>query len=114
MLGCDGITARDTPAVQTRVDLVKTGVHGFQPVQTLAELGGKTLVCLYHVAEQGISAGGRAVEDVKEGCARGLLLESDVRVPGDGVSALLEELGACTVICAAEYQVDFGEAFGRA
>jgi len=35
-------------------------------------------------------------------------------VPGDGVGALLEELGAGAVVCAAEDEVDFREAFGGA
>lgn len=114
VLGGNGVTAGDTAAVQAGVDLFDAGVDGAQAVQSLPEVGRETLVGLHHVAEQGVTACRGAVEYVQEGRAGGLLLEGDVRVPGDGVGALLQERRADVVVCAAEDEVDLRESLWRA
>lgn len=102
VLGCDRITPRNAASAQARIDLLDTGVHSLQTMKTLAELRRQTLVSLYHVGEERVSAGRWAVEDIEEGRAWGLLLESDVRVPCDSVGALFEEAGTSAVVHATE------------
>lgn len=112
MLGGDWVTAGDTTAVQASIHLLNTRVHSLQAVETLPELRRQTLVCLAHVAKQGVTACCGAVKDIQEGSARGLLLESDIRVPGNGVGSLLQENLARAVVGPAVNQVNLGEALG--
>lgn len=87
-------------------------MHGLQSVETFPEARRQTLVCLDHVGEEGVAAGGGAVERIQECCAGGLLLEGDVRVPCDSVGALLQEGLASAVVGTAEDEVDLWESLG--
>lgn len=109
-----GVTTCNSAAVQTGIHLFDARVDGAQTVQSLSELGGETLVRLHHVAEKSVTTRRRTVEDIEEGRAWGLFLKGDVRVPGDGVCALLQEGCAGAVVCAPEDQVDLREALGGA
>lgn len=68
----DGLAADDAAASQGCSCLLVARVHGFEAVETLLEGWRETLVGFGHVAEEGVAAGGGAVEDVEEGCAWGL------------------------------------------
>lgn len=98
MFRSDWVTASDTTAVQAGIHLLNTRVYGLETVETLLELGRQTLVCLSHVAEEGITTCCRTVKEIQEGGAGGLLLKCDIRVPGDRVGTLLQEFGTCAVV----------------
>lgn len=63
-----------------------------------------------HCYLQRVAAGRRAVEEVEERCPRRLHLERDVRMPGDGVGAFLEEVVCGRVVGASVDQMDLWEA----
>lgn len=88
-----------------------TGVHNFESVQPLSKFWTQSLVRGGLVGKERVAACLWAIENVQEGCARGLLLVGYVGVPGDGVCALFEEVTDGSVVCAAVHQVDFWVAF---
>lgn len=83
-------------------------------MQPLLELWRQPPIRECHICKQRVTTTRGSVQDVQEGCAGGLLLKGHVGVPGDGVGAGFEELGAVAVVGTAEDEVDFGEAFGGA
>lgn len=114
MLARNRIPPRNTPPRQTSIHLLNPRMHSPQPMQPLLKLRRQPPICKRHIRKQRVTTACRAIKDVQEGCAGGLLLEGHVRVPGDGVGAGFEELGAVAVVGAAENEVDFREAFGGA
>lgn len=71
-------------------------------MQPLLELWRQPAIGKRHIRKQRVATARRPIKNVQEGCARGLLLEGHVRVPGDGVGAGFEKLGAVAVVGAAE------------
>lgn len=59
---------------------------------------------------QRVPASGWTVEEIEERCPRRLHLERDVRMPGDGVGAFLEEVVCRRIVCASVDQMDLWEA----
>jgi hypothetical protein len=112
MLACDRLTTANTTTSQAAGGLLVSGVDGFQTVQTLPEFRRKTLVSQSHVTEQSVTTASGSVEEVEEGGAWGLVLESDIRVPGDGVGMTLQKVQATSVISTPMNQMDFGVALG--
>lgn len=102
----------NTPSVDTAVDLLNTRVHGTQSMQPLLELRRQTVVCLCHVAKEGVTTSRRPIQDIQEGGAGGLLLKGHVRVPGDSVRTGRQELSGRLVFGSTVHQVDFREALG--
>ena len=78
-------------------------------MQTLPELRRQTLVCLDLIEEQGVASSSGTIQQVQEGCAWGLPLVADIRVPSDGVGVLLKELIGKLVIGAPVDEVDLWE-----
>jgi hypothetical protein len=112
MLRCDRITTSNTTSIQTGINLLNPRMHRLQAMQSLPELRRQPLTCLHHIGEERVAAGRGPVQHVKEGRAGRLLLKGHVGVPGNGVGALLEELGAGAVVGATEDEVDFWEPLG--
>lgn len=112
MLARNRIPPRNTPPRQTSIHLLNPRMHSPQPMQPLLKLRRQTPIRKRHIRKQRVTTARRAIKDVQEGCAGGLLLKGHVGVPGDGVGAGFEELGAVAVVGAAEDEVDFGVAFG--
>lgn len=112
MLRGNRIATGNTAPIQTGIDLLDSRMHRLQAVQSLPELRRQPLIRLHHIGEERVATSRGPVQHVQEGRARGLLLEGHVGVPGNGVGALLEELGAGAVVGAAEDEVDFREALG--
>ena len=83
-------------------------MHRFEAEEAFAEGGGEPFVGFRLIDEEGVAAGGGDVERVQEGCPGGLLLVGDVAVPGDGVSAVVEEGSCGLIVGTAVHEVDFG------
>ena len=88
-----------------------TRVHSLQSMQPLLELWTQSPVRGRLVGKQRISTSSRSVEKIQECSPRRLLLVRHIRVPGDRVCALLEEIASGCVVCSAVHQVDLGIAF---
>lgn len=110
----DGLTTLDAALSHAGVDLLDTRVGGLEPVKELLEGRGETVVRLGGVGEEGITSGLGDVQVVEERGAGRLGLVGDVRVPGDGAGAGLEEGLVGFVTGAAVDQVDLRVAGGRA
>jgi len=83
-------------------------------MQPLLKLRRQPAISKRHIRKQRVTTARGAIKDVQEGRSWGLLLKGYIRVPGDGVGAGFEELGAVAVVGAAEDEVDFGVALGGA
>jgi hypothetical protein len=81
-------------------------------VESLLELWRQPLIGLRHVGEEGVATGSGTIKNIEECCSGWLFLKSDVRVPGNCVGALCQEIGASTIVCTPEDQVDFWESLG--
>lgn len=103
------IAADHATTSQTASRLFKARVHCLQAMQTLPELRRQTLVCLDLIEEQGVASSSGTIQQVQEGCAWGLPLVADIRVPSDGVGVLLKELIGKLVIGAPVDEVDLWE-----
>ena len=114
VFGGDGVSPTDTSSRKAGVGLLVARVHSTEAVQALLELRGETAVGFGHVGEQSVAAGGRSIQQVEKGGASWLLLEGNVRVPGDGVGARFEERHAGLVAGAPVDKVNLWIALGGA
>ena len=92
MLRQNRVPSSNTPLTHTTINLLKTRMNSLQPMQPLLKLRRQPTIRQSHVSEKRIPSTRRSVQDIQEGGARGLFLERDVGVPGDGVGAGGQEL----------------------
>ena len=112
MLRLNRVASCNTPSGHATVHLFNSRVHRAQAMQSLLELRRQPVVRLGHVAEQRVTTARGSIEDIQERGARGLLLESHIRVPSDRVGAGGQELGAASVLSTTVHEVDLWVALG--
>lgn len=88
----DRLAALDAALLHRGSDLLDTGVHRLQAVESLLEQRAQTPVGLNGVAEESVASSLGLVEDVQEGGAGRLGLIRDIGVPGNGAGSGGEEL----------------------
>lgn len=107
MLIDDGVAPLDAVAGGGRVDLLNARVRRLEAVEALLEERAQTLVSLDSVDKQSVATRVGAVKQVQESGARGLLLVRNIRVPGRGACAHLEEGLVALILGTAVDKVDF-------
>lgn len=106
------LAALDALAGRRGIDLLDTGMRGLEAVQTLLEERAQALIRRDGVDKERVAASLGLVEDIEKGGAGGLLLVGNVRVPGDGACAGLEEVPVGSVSLGAVHKVNLGIPFG--
>lgn len=83
-------------------------MHHPQTVQSLPELWGEPSVRRSLIRKQCIASCSWPIQQVQECCPRRLLLVRYIRMPGDRIGSLLEEVACSGVVGSAMHKMDFG------
>ena len=79
----DGLSSNNTSSSNGGIGLLMGRVDSLESLESLLELGGKSVVSLGVVGEQSVSSSSGHLENTEESGSRRLLLVGDIRVPGN-------------------------------
>lgn len=108
-----GLSSDNTSSSNGSISLLMSRVHSLESLQTLLELGRKSVVGLGVIREESVSSCSGHLQDTQEGGSRRLLLVGDIRVPGDRRQVGGKVLGVDIVSLLSEDEMHLGVSLGR-